>query len=265
MPRRKKGASTRRKGGASSSFKSTSFLDRTVRFETNEMFALVSQATSGVAPFTSANTGQTGFTNTSTVTMTTDYIGGRLLQMSELFQQWRVKRMWLQFVPNTTSSGVILTNTPTTAPTYAENQICIAVSADPGGAPNSFLNAVQSGGFVARTSSPFRFQVRQRSTIASWMQTDPVANSNPSLSLAAPGIITGYFSAAGSTTAVAYGYLFLQMEVLFRYPKLNTNAAPDTRVLVDDDEKKLNETLILVERAISSSSSRVPLKSKSAK
>lgn len=183
----------------------------------------VAQATSGVGCLTSNLTG-VSLTAGTNFALDPFAIGSRCALFANLFQQWRVNRIELQYEADSTNSGVVNTQGgPSTTPSYGSRPFAIGWNRDPSLLNVIHTSIVEAGGVMTNTS---RNSPVLRIPRSPWLFTGTVGaylGSGIDLRLAAHGNISAAFVDASSTATATYGRIVIKYDLSFRYPQNFSN------------------------------------------
>jgi len=227
----------------------------------------VDQASSGTGGFTSANSGLT-LTASNTVNIDPFNLGARISNVAADFQEYMIQKIRFKFCPANASSGADETVAgATTTPGYSMRTFAWGVLTDPG-LGTSFLNGVEAGFKIGRTTSPSTIMVNTPH-LHQWRFISTVAaGAAPPTTIdyrmVAPVKLGFYFSDTSTTTTARYGFIQYDAIVKFRAPAnnavpigssiqksiprhINTNPFAILDDMKDDDEKSVTLTRSLTE------------------
>jgi hypothetical protein len=169
-------------------------------------------------------------------------VGGRFLQIAELYMQYRIHSCVARFRPLISTSGVSeSTGAATSTPTYAEREFVMGFTKDPIFIPVSYDNAVEMGGQRGRTSN----SVSCRYGSSRWLWCElPGGPTFADYRQCMFGTLFAYYANASTATTPTYGEITLDICASFRWPRDNTisHLAPVFRdrqlLFLEKEEKK---------------------------
>jgi len=180
-----------------------------------------------IAQGTSGNGGFTTLASASSSTLLNGFaldpfqIGGVPYRMASTFLQWRLKWVKLDYIPQTTLSGV--TNTivgPTSAPTYANRNFAWALMGDPEALYTTYTSILVSNSGVASNTAKRSSLFAKGGTLSSWRYTTTTTGPSPTsidLRMVAPMTVRFAFVEASTTAAFTYGTVIISGLAEFRY------------------------------------------------
>jgi len=165
----------------------------------------------------------------STVPLTCKAIGGRVAQLGECFQMFRVKRMAVRYRTNLGSDGSVPSGILGTSVTYAANSLCFGVTSDPAFAPVSYANAVEYGGAVTSVARNKTFMFRgDLDQMDGWRytQSDVSAGTSQARFADVGTIFAFWYQLPGANVTNPFGMFLLDMDVEFKHPQDNQLSGP---------------------------------------
>lgn len=199
----------------------------------------VQQGTSGVGAITSNLTGAS-LTNASNIRLSPFAIGSRFGLFANLYAQWRVRRMVVQYIPDETASGVL--DQPqgaiTASVSYGNRAFAMGWNKDPSITLATADNVVEAGGQDCNTT-------RGKTLVlpaSGWLWTSSTSASPSAIDerVSAHGQLSIIFRQTSTTTATTYGRVDISAEVEFRYPENASIVGLDTTQSKDDEKTSLS-------------------------
>lgn len=255
MPRKKN--NNRRFENRASQFSERSSGQANVAFiRTRAIPFRVTQASSGTGGITTVDSGAS-VTAANSVTLDPFTMGGRFAAFATQFQEYRIARGVLTYIPDTSSNGLVdIVAGATTTPSYENRTFSIGLFRDVALGTITYSAILEAGGALGSTSR----QKRIRVTPTKWLWTSTTSASPTTIDLRMVAFGRIYFSFFNpSTTATAsYGHIMFDLFVEFRgaiqsaapvgIPNSSTSP-PSTPLIEDEDEKAFTEvkkgTLVL--------------------
>lgn len=213
----------------------------------------LAQTTSGLGAISANNTGPS-LTAVSQVYIDPYTLGSRAALLAAEFAQYRVAAMTIQYIADTTASGVVNSQSgPTTTPSYGSRPFALGWFKDPTVTPGSNVAIVEAGGFNHNTARDSRVLKIPSSP---WLWTSS-ANGYPAtaadLRLTAHGMLACQFVDASTTAAATYGRFEICWDIEFRYPH-------NVSVIGAEEEKGLSDIEDLARQEWQASRKAVPCK-----
>jgi len=199
----------------------------------------ITQATSGTGGLTTAESNASLSASAST-SLDPYLIGGRLNSLASQFEQYRIVRGRLIYVPDGTGTGILeIVGGSTATPGYAARPFAIGIFKDPALSTLTYTNIIDGGGKWGNTSRGKTLTIGP----SKWLWTSTTTASPSTIDLRETAFGKLYFSFFNtSTTAVtSFGHLILQIDVEFK--GVIFSAVPIGRTLkppptdYSDDEK----------------------------
>jgi len=196
------------------------------------------QGTSGTGAITSNLTG-VSLTNASNIRIDPFSIGSRIGLFANLYCQYRVRRMVIEYIPDETSSGVL--DQPAgagTTPSYGNRSFAMGWNKDPSITLTTADGVVEFGGQDGNTSR--RMTLRVPASDWLWNSTTSASPTGIDDRMACHGQLSAIFRTTSTTTATTYGRIDISLEIEFRYPAQtsivgNVEAKERTELLVAAD------------------------------
>lgn len=200
----------------------------------------ITQTTSGTGGLTTAESSAT-LSAANSAPLDPFTIGGRLLALGSNFQQYRVVRGKLTFVPDGTSTGLIeIVSGPTAAPTYAARPFAIGIFKDPALSTLTYTNIIDGGGKWGSTSKGKQLTIGP----SPWLWTSTTTASPTSIDLRETAFGKLYFAYfnASTTASPSFGHLILQLDlefkgVIFNAVPIGFTQSPPEDVTSQDETK----------------------------
>lgn len=215
---------------------------RQFTFSCREVPLRVSQASSGTGGLTSV-TSNGSYSAANSVNIDPYNVGGRMAEVSAVFTKYRIKRLRIRYLPDTTMSGVTdLVAGPSGSPNYVSRTFAWGFNRDPALSTLNYTQLIQMGGSVGNTAKPQTLTFVNNDP--AWFFTSTTASSPTTidLRLVAPlQLRFAYFNTSTTATA-SYGHLVFDMVVQFQGPIANSGplgfTSLQSTVESKEDEKK---------------------------
>jgi len=186
---------------------------KVVGFTTREIPFRITQATSGTGGITSV-TSSTSSSNVNSVAIDPYTIGGRTLVIAQLYTKYRIRRVVIRYIPDTSFSGVVESiSGPTTTPSYGSRVFAWGINRDPALSTLSYSQLVQMGGAVGNTNRSSRLVFINNDN--SWFFTSTTAASPTTIDLrmVAPLQLRFAYGTASTTAIGSYGQLVFDIDI----------------------------------------------------
>lgn len=251
MPGKKNYNSRSKRGGKTnnrSNYNNRAMQQQTTRFYTVTVPFRCTQTSSGTGGITTVES-SSSLTAANSTSLDPYTIGGRVLQFTNQFLQYRVVGGSLTYVPDVGAMGIsdVVTG-GTTTPTYTHRSFAMAIFKDPALSTISYENLLAAGGSYGATERSHSCRL----PVSPWLWTSTTASSPTTIDLRMTAFGKFYFSFFNtSTTATAsYGHFVLRMHFICRGAVDNAGAlgktisstsSPSTPIIEDEDEKAFTE------------------------
>jgi hypothetical protein len=159
------------------------------------------------------------------------------------FQQYRIVRGRLTYVPDGSSNGLVeIVSGPTAAPTYAARPFAFGIFKDPALSTIQYNAILDAGGKFGNTSKGKVLTIGP----SDWLWTSTTSASPTTIDLretAFGKLYFAYFNASTTATA-SFGHIILQLDVefkgvVFNAGALGTPSAPPKQDDASSEEKKV--------------------------
>jgi len=215
-----------RRGGNGQSLQA--FESETVTVHFREVPLQITQATSGTGGLTNLS-GNASATSATSYNIDPYNIGGRLNEFAHLFAQYRFKSLRLNFIPQSTSAGVVDTVVgETTTPAYENRAFSWAISPDPSITAGTFTTTGNIGKFGNTSRSSFLVLPKNNN----WLFTSTSAASPTAIDLrmASPAKLIWVYYGTSTTATNNLGFIQYVGSIQFRHPTNDVAAVGSSQV-----------------------------------
>jgi len=176
-------------------------------------------------------------------------MGARFYTVAAQFQEYLIESIRFKYCPANSSSGADETVAgATTTPGYSLRTFAWGVITDPA-VTSSFLNGVEAGLKIARTTSPSTLYVNtphlHKWRFTSTTTTGASPPSSIDYRMIAPLKLLFYFSDTSTTTTARYGFIQYDAVVAFRGP-LNNVVPIGLTISKEETKEESKEELVKV-------------------